>query len=126
MPSQLADFLAVVFASGAIIEVWNKGSIFATTRAKLQAIQDVTEPETLKGRVLELLGCPFCQSYHVPFWLLVVLLASPLGGATIDAIVRLVVYGLAATRLVNLLDQFLPPHMRHKPPQGSALGHTTN
>lgn len=126
MTLQPTDFLAVVLASGAVIEVWNKGSIFATTRAKLQAIQDVTDPDTIKGRVLELLGCPFCQSYHVPFWLLVALLASPLAGATIDGLVRLVVYGLAATRLVNLLDQFLPPHMRHKPPQGNSLGHTAH
>jgi hypothetical protein len=109
------DFFAVILAAGAVIEVWNKGSIFSTLRAKLQATQDVTDPETLKGRALELLFCPFCQSYHVPFWLLVLLLAGSWAGATINVITHLVVYSLAATRLVNMLDGFLPPQMRHAP-----------
>lgn len=112
----LLDFLAVVLATGAIIEVWHKGSIFAESRAYAQALQDVTPPESLKGRLLELLLCPFCKSYHVPFWLMVFLLAGDWIGATIGGIVRLVVYALAATRVSNLLDGFLPPRMRYDPP----------
>jgi len=113
----LSDFFAVVLASGAILDVWNKGSLFATWRAQLQATQDVTDPETLKGRIIELKLCPFCQSYHVPFWLLVVLLASSHLSATLGFIVYLLVYGLAATRLVHVLDSFLPPRLRHSPPR---------
>jgi hypothetical protein len=112
----LLDFLAVVLATGAIIEVWHRGSIFANLRALAEAHQDLTDPESLKGRALELLMCPFCKSYHVPFWLLVTLLAGDAIGATIGAGVRLVVYALAATRLSNLLDGFLPPRMRYVPP----------
>jgi hypothetical protein len=112
----LLDFLAVVLATGAIIEVWHKGSIFANARAYAQAVQDVTPPESLKGRLLELLMCPFCKSYHVPFWLFVALLAGDATSATIGAIVRLVVYALAATRVSNLLDGFLPAPMRYDPP----------
>jgi hypothetical protein len=112
----LLDFLAVVLATGAIIEVWHRGSIFANLRALAEAHQDVTEPESFKGRVLELLMCPFCKSYHVPFWLLVALLAGDTIGVTIGTGVRLVVYGLAATRLSNLVDGLLPPRMRYVPP----------
>ena len=60
------DFVAVVFASGAIIEVWHKGSIFETARAYVQAWQDVSAPESAKGRLWELIMCPFCKSYHIP------------------------------------------------------------
>lgn len=112
----LLDFLAVVLATGAVIEVWHKGSIFAEARAYAQALQDVTPPDSIKGRALELLMCPFCKSYHVPFWLFVLLLAGDWIGATIGAVVRLVVYALAATRVSNLLDGFLPPRMRYDPP----------
>ncbi len=119
----LLDFLAVVLATGAIIEVWHKGSIFAEARAYAQAVQDVTPPESLKGRLLELLMCPFCKSYHVPFWLFVALLASDWMSATIGAIVRLVVYALAATRVSNLLDGFLPPRMRYDPPLAGGTFH---
>ena len=112
----LIDVFAVVFASGAVIEAWNKGSIFSDTRARLQALQDVTDPESSRGRVFELLSCPFCQSYHVPFWLLVMLLAGNAAGATINLLATLVVYSLAATRLVGIVDGLLPPRMRHSPP----------
>ena len=116
------DCAAVVLATGAVIEVWHKGSIFADLRARAQALQDVTEPESLKGRLLELLMCPFCKSYHVPFWLFVLLLAADGIGATIGSCARLVVYSLAATRASNLLDGFLPPRMRYDPPLGAPHG----
>lgn len=123
----IVDLFAVVFAAGAIIEVWNKGSIFSNTRARLQALQDVTDPESSKGRVLELLSCPFCQSYHVPFWLLVMLLASAGASATIHMLATLVVYSLAATRLVSIVDGLLPPRMRHSPPlKENDFGHPTS
>lgn len=119
----LADFFAVVLASGAVIEVWHKGSIFAGLRAYAQALQDVTDPDSFKGRALELLMCPFCKSYHIPFYLILALLLGSWLGATIEAVVRLFVYSLAATRLANLLDGFLPPRMRYDPPIG---GHSDN
>lgn len=112
----MLDLLAVVLATGAVIEVWHKGSLFASLRARVEALQDVTDPESFKGRLLELVMCPFCKSYHVPFWLLVALLLGDWFGATIGAGVRLVVYALAATRASNLLDGLLPPRMRYYPP----------
>lgn len=118
MPS-IFDFLAVVLAAGAASDGWNKGSLFAEKRAKIQAEQDVTDPETWKGRRLELATCPFCQSYHWPFWLLVLLLLGSAVGGALDSVTHLVVYSLAATRMVHIIDSFLPPRMRHSPVQES-------
>ena len=119
----LADFFAVVFATGAVIEVWHRGSIFAGIRARAQAMQDTTDPDTLEGKGLELLLCPFCKSYHVPFYLLTAILLGDRCGATIGTVARLMVYSLAATRLSNLIDGFLPGRMRYDPPiEGASSG----
>jgi len=112
----LLDFIAVVFAAGAIIEVWHKGSIFETARAYVQAWQDTSNPESLKGRLWELITCPFCKSYHIPVYLFLLLLAGDWFGGTIAALVRVVVYGLAATRIGNIIDGLLPARMRYDPP----------
>jgi hypothetical protein len=109
------DFVAVVFATGAIIEVWHKGSIFQNARAYTEALQDVTEPESLKGRLLELLNCPFCKSFHIPFYLFLLLLAGDNLGAIMSALTRAVVYGLAATRISWLLNALLPNRARYIP-----------
>ena len=109
------DFIAVVFAAGAVIEVWHKGSIFDTMRAYAQALQDVTPTESLKGRLLELLMCPFCKSYHIPIYLGLTLLAGDYFGGIIASLVRVVVYGLAATRIGNLIDGLVPNRMKYSP-----------
>lgn len=110
------DFIAVVFAAGAIIEVWHKGSIFETARAYVQSWQDNTSPETFKGRLWELIMCPFCKSYHIPIYLFLGLLAGDYFGGTIAALVRVVVYGLAATRIGNIIDGLLPDKLKYDPP----------
>jgi hypothetical protein len=102
------DFIAVVLAAGAVIEVWHKGSLFETARAYAQAMQDVTPRETLKGRLLELVNCPFCKSYHVPLYLFLLLWLSSLFGSTLHTLAMLVIYGLAATRLGNIIDSLVP------------------
>jgi hypothetical protein len=109
------DFIAVIFAAGAVIEVWHKGSIFATPRAYAQALQDITPPESLKGRLLELLNCPFCKSYHVPIYLFLLLLAGTYFGGIMSALVRVLVYGLAATRIGNIIDGLLPGQLQYSP-----------
>lgn len=109
------DFIAVIFAAGAVIEVWHKGSIFDNARAYAQALQDVTPPESVKGRLLELLNCPFCKSYHAPIYLFLLLLAGDYFGGTIAGLVRVIVYGLAATRIGNIVDGLLPGRMQYSP-----------
>lgn len=119
------DFVAVVFAAGAVIEVWHKGSIFDTLRAYSQALQDITPTESIKGKLLELLNCPFCKSYHVPVYLFLVLLAGDYFGGTIASLVRVFVYGLAATRIGNIVDGLLPNRMRYSPsPEYSEHGNS--
>lgn len=117
------DFVAVIFAAGAVIEVWHKGSIFDTARAYSEAVQDITPPESMKGRLLELLNCPFCKSYHVPIYLLFALLAGDWVSGTIAAVIRVFVYGLAATRIGNIVDGLLPDRLRYIPnPFGDSHG----
>lgn len=109
------DFVAVIFSAGAIIDVWHKGSIFANTRAYAQALQDATPAETLKGRLLELLMCPFCKSYHIPIYVGLTLLLGDYIGGIVPAITRVFVYGLAATRIGNLIDGLVPNKMKYSP-----------
>lgn len=112
----LLDFIAVIFATGAIIEVWHKGSIFNVARAYVQTWQDNTDPETAKGRLWELLMCPFCKSYHIPVYLLLGLSLGDLCGGLVAALIRVILYGLAATRISNIIDGLLPAAMRYDPP----------
>jgi hypothetical protein len=113
------DFLAVMLASGAVIEVWHKGSIFDNLRARAQTAQDIANPESIRGRLLELLNCPFCKSYHVPLYLFLLLaLADATANVTISVLVRAVVYGFGATRAGNLIDGLLPARMRYIPEDG--------
>lgn len=109
------DFIAIIFASGAVIEVWHKGSIFDTLRAKAQVLQDVTPQDTIKGRLLELLMCPFCKSYHIPIYLGLTLLAADSIGGIMAPLTRIVIYGLAATRIGNLIDGLVPNKMKYHP-----------
>lgn len=107
------DFLAVTLAAGAIIEVWHKGSLFETARAYAQALQDVTPYNTAKGKLLELINCPFCKSYHAPLYLFLLLLAGTGIGGIVETAVRIVIYSLAATRLGNVIDGVLPKESRY-------------
>jgi hypothetical protein len=109
------DFIAVLFAAGAVIDVWHKGSVFASLRAYAQALQDVTPHNTLKGYFLEWVNCPFCKSYHIPFYLYLCLLAGDWLSATIGLLVRVVIYSLAATRIGNIINDLLPNHAKYSP-----------
>lgn len=113
MTITVLDFVAVALAAGAIIEVWHKGSLFDTARAYAQAWQDVTPHDSARGKLLELINCPFCKSYHVPFYLFLLLLAGTWIGGMVDTGVRVVLYSLAATRLGNVIDGLLPKDSRY-------------
>ncbi len=105
----LTDVIVLALAAGAIIDVWHNGSIFETRIAVLQAKQDALEPGSWWNLWYELLLCPYCKSYHIPVYLGILLVASPWPG-----LIKILVYGLAATRLSNLIDQLLPARMRYK------------
>jgi hypothetical protein len=112
---KLVDLIAVTLATGAIIEVWHKGSIFATARAYSQAIQDIAKHGSFRALWPELLNCPFCKSYHVPFYLFLALCLADYFGGIASVVVRAIVFGLAATRASNLIDGLLPTRMQYEP-----------
>lgn len=109
----LLDFVAVALATGAIIDVWHNGSIFATARAYVQAVNDGAKYGSFRYLWTELLICPFCKSYHIPVYLFLGLLAGDYFGGMLSALIRVVVFGLAATRVSNLIDGLLPSRMRY-------------
>lgn len=111
----LVDLVAVTLAAGAIIEVWHKGSIFATARAYTQAIQDVAKPESFTALWTELLNCPFCKSYHIPIYLFLALFLGDYAGGIASATIRAIVFGLAATRASNLINELLPARLQYEP-----------
>jgi hypothetical protein len=109
----LVQFLALILASGAIIEVWHKGSIFDEWRARSEAAAMVTSNATLKGKFLELLTCHFCQSYHVPIYLGAAYLLCQHAGGLLSGAATVILFGLAATRAGNILNGLLPKNLKY-------------
>lgn len=107
------DFIAVIFATGAIIDVWHNGSIFATARAIVQAKQDFAKDGSFTLLWTELLTCPFCKSYHIPIYLYLLLLSADHFGGIVASVTRVFVYGWAATRISNIIDGLLRKEMRY-------------
>jgi hypothetical protein len=116
------DLFAVIFATGAAIEVWHKGNIFANARAYVQARQDIAAEGSFDSLWTELLNCPFCKSYHLPIYLFVVLLSADWFGGMVSAMARVIIYGLAATRASNIIDGLLPKRMQYEPPATIGTG----
>jgi hypothetical protein len=112
----LLDLCAVALATGAIIEVWHKGSLFALARAHVQAKNDSAKYGSFRSLWTELLLCPFCKSYHIPVYLYATILAGNWFGGIVSVVPRMLVYSLAATRLSNLIDGLLPARMRYEQP----------
>lgn len=88
----LTDLLAIVLATGAVIDCWRNGDILSEWRSWSEAKADTG---SLLGR---LLVCDYCLSFHVPLWLALSQLA----------VGPWVIYPLAATRASLLLDWLLP------------------
>lgn len=109
----ILDFIAVIFATGAIIDVWHNGSIFATARAIVQAKQDIAKHGSITALWTELLTCPFCKSYHIPIYLYLLLLLAEYFGGIVPVLVRAMLYSLAATRISNLIDGLVPKGMKY-------------
>jgi hypothetical protein len=109
----LVDFIAIVLATGAIIDVWHNGSIFATARAIVQAKQDVARDGSFALLWTELLTCPFCKSYHIPIYLYVILLSANWLGGIVASVAHILIYGLAATRASNLINSLLPKEWKY-------------
>jgi hypothetical protein len=99
----LLDLLALALATNALVLAWlHEGGLFAECLLKIEAWGEYlpTDFEAgvprwkpwLKHKIAFGLRCPFCLSYHVGFWL--VLLCWVPGGLWM-----IPVYALAVTRL---------------------------
>ena len=111
----LITLVAVILATGAIIEVWHKGSVFATWRAIVQAKQDGAELGSAQSLWTELLLCPFCKSYHLPIYLYAFLTICNYSGGAIATVAHILIFGLAATRASNLIEALLPKESKYEP-----------
>jgi len=131
------DFVVVIFAASAIVDVWKNGSIFADWRAffendepasgdtSVPTVTDVTgntelpflmllADRWLPRRVGELLSCSYCLSHHTP-WIVSVVLIFPatLSPDWLAFLLRVPAYSLAATRIGNLLNASVPEDSRY-------------
>jgi hypothetical protein len=92
----LVDLVLVALATGAVVDVWLNGSIFATARARV---------ETWDNILSELLGCSFCLNYQVPLWLVAFLwMPTFLAHWVVALTCRGVLLWLATGRLAWLIN----------------------
>jgi hypothetical protein len=125
----IVDFVALVFAAGAVVDVWRNGSLFDEGRAIMEATADrddedvtagwslpsETEPAPWYWRVVPapvaaMLNCAFCFSHHTP-WVLALLFYFPALFVTapwLAFLLKLPVYSLAATRLGTIINAWAP------------------
>lgn len=131
----LVDLVAVALATGGLVDAWKNGSLFVGTRAYLQARQEDADPESWMYLLWELLLCSFCLSYHVAFWLFVLITLgdvipwgdlirsgshSKLGpliawtaSIPFGSFIRAAVFGVAAARFSFLINGLLPERLRY-------------
>lgn len=138
------DFIALTLAASGAVQVWFRGSLFATPRAYVQArtdwpVDDTTEdPESsrilpepdrpslgirIADRVLpefvcQILSCPFCLSHHTPYLVAALCLFPSLFATEAWAVFlwKLPLYSLAATRLGNLINAAAPASTQYDEP----------
>lgn len=108
----LADCLGILvlygMASGALVDLWKNGSLFASWRAEAEALA-VRYP-----RLGELAQCDFCLTFQTALWLFLLCFIPSLcvpGGW--KAVCQLPVLVLATGRLAWLLNGLLPGALRY-------------
>lgn len=105
------EFLAISLAAAAIVDAWRKGSIFAGPRA---AVADIAANSPDAPAYYRLLDCWYCLSYWVPALLIAPLVLPGLIWPPLKPYLMLPAYGLAATRLLVLVNGLVPERMRHE------------
>jgi hypothetical protein len=96
----LANVTLLALATGAVVDVWLNGSIFAGLRARIEARENTLS---------ELLGCSLCLNDQAPIWLTLFLWVPIVAGAPRWATIILcaILVVLAAGRLAWLLNAHL-------------------
>ena len=126
------DFIALLFAAGAVVDVWRNGSIFAKWRTYVR-LRVIAESDAQYQKLadttcqilpwfwcrtplifIRLLDCTFCLLHHTP-WALAVLFYLPAlwVSAEIAWLFKLPVYSLAITRLNVLINSQTPIEIRY-------------
>lgn len=110
----LSECVAIVclyaLASGALIDAWRNGSLFAPLRGRLEAMAAQSSEWHF---VAELVSCDFCLSFQVPFWLLLYFYVPGLVFPTAALFMQLPVFALAAARVAWLLNGLLPDRLKY-------------
>jgi hypothetical protein len=102
--NKIIEILVLTFATTAILRAWFRGSIFARWRAKLQA----------RGGLLgQLFKCSLCLSFHVAFWLKLILPQTlPTNSQQfLDCSGLFFIEWLAVVGLVNILEEIWPTNL---------------
>jgi hypothetical protein len=92
----LIEVLLLALATGAVVDVWFNGSIFAHHRARIEALENIFS---------ELMGCSLCLNYQTAIWLTCGLWVLPMfvpGWAAI--VLRGLLVALAVARLAWLIN----------------------
>jgi hypothetical protein len=97
----LAGILTIALASGAIVDIWLNGSIFAALRARVEIYENAFS---------ELMGCSLCLTYQAAIWLTLGLWLLPMFMPWWAALLlhNLLVV-LAAGRLAWVINAWLGP-----------------
>lgn len=110
----LLHVAAATLAANGLIDAWRNGTIFAASRASLQAWQDAIDPEAQSWMAtrLELYLCSYCHSY----WVGLILFLLVAGGDFLPcgAALQVPVYGFAVARLSWILNAVLPERLQYQ------------
>jgi hypothetical protein len=97
----LLNVVLLPLATGAVVDIWLNGALFAGWRARIEAREN---------RLSEFLGCSLCLNYQVPIWLTLGCWALPMYVPHWAALVlRGILIALATGRLAWLINAWLGP-----------------
>ena len=93
---EVVHLLVAAMATWQIVEIWHHSSVMAGWRARIELYDS-----GFRGWLAELTACPYCLSIWVG-WICTLVLFIPYIGVLI--------WGLAASRLANLGNDFFKSH----------------
>ena len=107
------DFIIIILATDAITSAWFYGELFTKVREYFYKILDnytKNDEEDIEDWFFGMLfTCPFCLSYHIAFWTVILLwLPSYFLSEPWNIVYKLPLYALATTTVIHFLQQVRP------------------